>query len=310
MRKISILPSVLTLCNFSCGILSIILCMESLFLRYNNLNAESDSYFMYGCMVVFGGMVFDMLDGRVARMTHSESQFGAELDSLADVCTFGIAPAIVLSTVWFNSMRIDNQWWSAALLAGIIYAICAVLRLAIYNLTASTKAKNYFSGLPSPAAAGAVVSTVLFYKTYCLGIWSDIYSAYISTTIFNKYGEHKTAIYIISAYTIIVALLMVSPFRFAHAANILLGKTGKYWMLLLAVLLIILLIEYPIILLFMAFNGFMIYCIYLNIKNKIKNKEENITKEMEDVFSLDGMIESDNKHEYNENFEDNIEEEK
>ena len=69
--------------------------MESLFYKYNNQTELSNSYFVYGCMIIFGGMIFDMLDGRVARMTHSESQFGAELDSLADVCTFGIAPAIV-----------------------------------------------------------------------------------------------------------------------------------------------------------------------------------------------------------------------
>ncbi len=296
MKKISILPSILTLCNFSCGIISIILCMESLFYKYNNQIKLSESYFMYGCMIIFGGMIFDMLDGRVARMTHSESQFGAELDSLADVCTFGIAPAIVLSTTWVGTMTMDNKWWGIALLAGIIYAVCAVLRLAIYNLSASGEAKNYFSGLPSPAAAGAIVSTILFCKTYCMEFWSKIYSTYFEATFLNKYGEERTAIYIVSIYTIIIGLLMVSPFRFAHAANILFGKTKKYWMLLVLVLIIIIMFEYPIIVLFIVFNGFTIYCIYLNVKNRIMNKEENIEKEMHEVFSFDGAIESDNKH--------------
>ena len=296
MRKISILPSILTLCNFSCGIISIILCIESLFFKYNKEFELSNSYFIYACLIIFGGMVFDLFDGRVARMTHSESQFGAELDSLADVCTFGIAPAIILSTVWINTMKVGDKLWSIALLAGIIYAVCAVLRLAIYNLSASHEAKNYFSGLPSPAAAGSIVGTILFCKTYCTGIWSEFYSNYITTTYLNKYGETKTAIYLISIYVIIIGLLMVSPFRFVHAANILFGKTRKYWMLLLMVLIFILLFEYPIIILFLIFNGFTIYSIFINIKNKVKNKEENIEKEMEGMFSLDGVIELEHKN--------------
>ena len=297
MRKISILPSLLTLCNFACGIISIILCIESLFFKYNHEFELAESYFIYACFIIYGGMVFDMFDGRVARMTHSESQFGAELDSLADVCTFGIAPAIILSTVWIDSMKIGDKLWGIALLAGIIYAVCAVLRLAIYNLSASKEAKNYFSGLPSPAAAGSIVGTILFCKTYCTGIWSDFYSNYITTTYLNKYGETKTAIYLISIYVIIVGVLMISPFRFVHAANILFGKTRKYWMLLLVILMFILLFEYPIIVLFLVFNGFTIYCLFINIKNKVKNKEENIEKEMTGMFSLDGVIEVEYKDE-------------
>ena len=161
MRKISILPSILTLCNFSCGIISIILCIESLFFKYNNEFELSNSYFIYACLIIFGGMVFDLFDGRVARMTHSESQFGAELDSLADVCTFGIAPAIILSTVWINTMKVGDKLWSIALLAGIIYAVCAVLRLAIYNLSASHEAKNYFSGYQ------VLQQQVLLWVQYC-----------------------------------------------------------------------------------------------------------------------------------------------
>lgn len=295
MRKISILPSLLTLCNFSCGVISIILCIQSLFFKYHNELELADSYFIYACFIIYGGMVFDMFDGRVARMTHSESQFGAELDSLADVCTFGIAPAIILSTVWIDGIKLGEKLWGIALLAGIIYAVCAVLRLAIYNLSASSEAKNYFSGLPSPAAAGSIVGTILFCKTYCTGLWSDIYNSYITTTYLNKYGETKTAIYLISIYVIIIGVLMISPFRFVHAANILFGKTRKYWMLLLVILLFILLFEYPIIVLFLAFNGFTIYCLFINIKNKVKNKEENIEKEMAGMFSLDGVIEIENK---------------
>ena len=78
-----------------------------------------------------------------------------------------------------------------------------------------------------------------------MGFWSEIYSEYFESTFLSKYGEVRTAIYIISIYTIIIGLLMVSPFRFAHAANILLGKTRKYWMLLLLVLLIIIMFEIP-----------------------------------------------------------------
>ena len=301
MRKISMLPSILTLCNFVCGLISLTLCLQSVVCKYNSHISKADEYFTYACFMIFIGMVFDMLDGRVARMTHSESQFGAELDSLADVCTFGIAPAFILATVWVNNMTINSKWWSFSLLAAIIYSVCAVLRLAIYNLSASKEAHNYFSGLPSPAAAGALISVILFGKSYIVNIWHDIYINYLNDTFLQSYGEKITAIYLISIYAIAIGLLMVSHFRFVHAANILLGKTIKHWILLFAILVIILLFQYPIIVLFFMFNGFMFYCLFVNVKNKLINKEENIEKDMEELFTFDGVIEVDNEEQNKDN---------
>jgi CDP-diacylglycerol--serine O-phosphatidyltransferase len=103
-------------------------------------------------------MVLDTLDGFLARLTKSSSAFGVELDSLADVVSFGLAPAI-LSFTW-GLWSLGRLGWAA----GFVYVTAAAMRLARFNIqTASTTDKRYFAGLPSPAAAGVIASTVYMY---------------------------------------------------------------------------------------------------------------------------------------------------
>ena len=103
-------------------------------------------------------MVVDTLDGFFARLTHSQSAFGAELDSLADVVSFGVAPAILAFT--WGLWSLGRVGW----VAGFIYVTAAAMRLARFNIQSSTAAdKRYFAGLPSPAAAAVTASTVYMY---------------------------------------------------------------------------------------------------------------------------------------------------
>ncbi len=105
-------------------------------------------------IAILFALVFDGLDGRIARLTNTSSKFGAEYDSLSDMVSFGVAPALVMFSWALGDL--GKFGWSAA----FIYVACAALRLARFNTQIDTADKNYFTGLASPAAACVIVSTV------------------------------------------------------------------------------------------------------------------------------------------------------
>ena len=114
---------------------------------------------------IFVAMVFDGLDGRVARWTGTESVFGKEYDSLADMVAFGLAPALV-AYQWGHERIAEygNAWGRFGWIAAFFYAVCAALRLARFNARAATADKRFFEGLPSPSAA-AVVAAFVWYSS-------------------------------------------------------------------------------------------------------------------------------------------------
>jgi CDP-diacylglycerol--serine O-phosphatidyltransferase len=105
-------------------------------------------------LAIFVAMLFDGLDGRVARLTNTSSKFGAEYDSLSDMVSFGVAPALVVFSWGLGGL--GKFGWSVA----FIYLACAALRLARFNTQIDTADKNYFTGLASPAAASVIASAV------------------------------------------------------------------------------------------------------------------------------------------------------
>jgi CDP-diacylglycerol---serine O-phosphatidyltransferase len=113
--------------------------------------------FDYAAMSIFVAMVMDSLDGRVARMTNTQTAFGAELDSIADMVSFGAAPALIVYEWALKSLPSPR----IALAAAFIYAACAALRLARFNVQIGTVDKRFFNGLPSPAAAAVLAGFVL-----------------------------------------------------------------------------------------------------------------------------------------------------
>ena len=145
-RGMYIIPSFFTVSNIFCGFYSI-------------SSAMRGNYELAGILIGIA-MILDTLDGRIARLTHTASEFGVQLDSLADVITFGVAPAM-LCYQWaflnFELHIIDRAGW----LACFLFVVCAASRLARFNVqTTVVHDKRYFIGMPTPAAAGMVASTV------------------------------------------------------------------------------------------------------------------------------------------------------
>jgi CDP-diacylglycerol--serine O-phosphatidyltransferase len=126
----------------------------ALFAGFYAIIAAMRGDFENAAVAIFFAMVLDGLDGRIARLTNTSSKFGAEYDSLADMVSFGVAPALVMFSWGLGGL--GKFGWSAA----FIYVACAALRLARFNTQIETADKNYFTGLASPAAAGIIASTV------------------------------------------------------------------------------------------------------------------------------------------------------
>jgi CDP-diacylglycerol--serine O-phosphatidyltransferase len=134
-----------------------------LFSGFYAVVAAIDKNFDHAGLAIFLAMIFDTLDGRLARLTGTESAFGKEYDSLADMVAFGLAPAIV--TYQWGVVRIGeygHHWGRFGWLACFFYAVAAALRLARFNARSATADKNYFEGLPSPSAAAIVAAFVWF----------------------------------------------------------------------------------------------------------------------------------------------------
>ena len=139
----SIIPNLFTLANLFCGFGSII--------------ASTEGDFERAALLILLSGVFDALDGAVARLVRSTSEFGVELDSLCDVVSFGVAPSIMLWSVFYH------EWLNWGLLIASLPALMGVLRLARFNVQlTSMEDKAYFRGMPIPAAAFTIVSYVIF----------------------------------------------------------------------------------------------------------------------------------------------------
>ncbi len=126
----------------------------ALFAGFYAVIAAMRGHFESAAIAIFFAGVFDGLDGRIARLTNTSSKFGAEYDSLADMVSFGVAPALVMFSWALGDL--GKFGWSAA----FIYVACAALRLARFNTKIDSADKNYFTGLASPAAAAIIASTV------------------------------------------------------------------------------------------------------------------------------------------------------
>jgi CDP-diacylglycerol--serine O-phosphatidyltransferase len=140
-RGIYLLPNAITTAALFCGFYAIVMAMTQ--------------RFEYAALAIFAAMVLDGLDGRVARMTHTQSEFGAQYDSLSDMISFGAAPALVMFE--WSLMGLGKWGW----LAAFVYCACAALRLARFNTNIAVVDKRYFQGLPSPAAAALVAGFIL-----------------------------------------------------------------------------------------------------------------------------------------------------
>jgi CDP-diacylglycerol--serine O-phosphatidyltransferase len=144
MRKIYIVPNFVTTANMFCGFYSVVASMQG--------------DFGTAAWAIVAASVFDMLDGRIARLAKATSQFGVEYDSLSDLISFGMAPAILLYK--WSLEPFGRLGW----LAAFLFVACGALRLARFNVMSSVLPKGFFQGLPIPIAAGVVATMIIFHQ--------------------------------------------------------------------------------------------------------------------------------------------------
>ncbi len=199
-RGIFLLPNLFTTGALFCGFYAVIAAMRG--------------SFEAAAIAIFFAMFFDGLDGRVARMTNTSSKFGAEYDSLSDMVSFGVAPALVMFSWALGDL--GKFGWSAS----FIYLACAALRLARFNAQIDTSDKNYFTGLASPAAAAIIASTV--WVCHDLGWVGDALPF-----------EMAVAVGILTAVT---GILMIANFRYSSFKGIDLHGRVPFFVMILVVL--------------------------------------------------------------------------
>jgi CDP-diacylglycerol--serine O-phosphatidyltransferase len=219
-RKVfAVLPTLLTLCNAACGFAAITITAK--------VGPEhfGGSELITASQLIFLAMLFDMLDGSAARLTNQTSDFGAQLDSLCDAISFGLAPAFIflqlshpahhlMDTIAVAPFQFHPRLlWAIA----VLFMTCAILRLARFNVeTDDEDSHEFFSGLPSPAAAGVIASlpigleelkgqlsaggTLASVEGYSRWIWSVL-------------------VVLVPLITLATAMLMVSRLRYAHVFN-------------------------------------------------------------------------------------------
>jgi CDP-diacylglycerol---serine O-phosphatidyltransferase len=210
--NIYVLPNLLTIMNMFFGFYAII-------------HAIMGEYQLAAYAIV-GAAVFDLLDGRVARMTRSTSEFGAELDSLSDLVSFCVAPSVLLF-LW-SLQPFGRIGW----LASFFFVACGALRLARFNVQKSVINKAYFQGLPTPMAAGIVASSVM---------------------AFNDLSWEGSGSYILLSMTILLSVVMVSTFPYRSFKDIDFKHRLPFRYLVFGVFLVAIIAIEPEVMLFVTF---------------------------------------------------------
>ncbi|MCG8533905.1 MAG: CDP-diacylglycerol--serine O-phosphatidyltransferase [Pseudomonadales bacterium] len=193
----------------------------ALFSGFYAIVASMNGLYEQGAIAIFVAMVLDGFDGRIARMTNTTSEFGAQYDSLSDCISFGVAPALVCYS-WSLS-ELGKVGWMVA----FVYAACAALRLARFNVQIETADKRYFTGLPSPAAAAVVAGMVWFG-----------YEQQLS-------GDATFVALVAAAITAFSAVMMVSNVKYSSFKELDFKGRVPFVAILIAVLVIAVVSVYP-----------------------------------------------------------------
>ena len=243
MRKVAILPTLCTLANGMCGVTAIMFItnigpatgMEPILARAT------------AGWLLFLAMLFDVLDGYLARRANQASQFGAELDSLCDAVSFGAAPAVFL--VQLGSIVAFQPVKNLIYVIALLYVSCAILRLARFNVTTTLddKSHRYFQGLPSPAAAGCIASLVVLRYNLTDLKWVSIETADLIMASASPLAG------------LAVALLMVSRIQYVHLANRVLLRRRNFGKVVQAVIVVMLVIAFRELALGLCFWGYALY---------------------------------------------------
>jgi CDP-diacylglycerol--serine O-phosphatidyltransferase len=236
-RGVALLPALFTLGNCLCGFASIhYASRESVSIPDSR---EASPYAIAGYFI-FAAMLFDMFDGFVARLTRSASDFGAELDSLADMVSFGVAPAFLsiqlitdllhktpgVKTLDIPGPFSDDAWGRFFWIIAAIYVSCTAMRLARFNVINKHEVSSHmnFRGMPSPGAAAVVASTIIFFET--LYAPRHVIPFNVSPGVLDML--RSVFPYLLPIVVLIAALLMVSRFAYTHLINRFLRGRKKF----------------------------------------------------------------------------------
>jgi CDP-diacylglycerol--serine O-phosphatidyltransferase len=262
--KIYLLPNLMTAGNLCSGFLATLKILEGALLQ-NTDPADADYSFRFaiGCILV--ACIFDALDGRVARLGGNESAFGREFDSIADIVSFGVAPALMVNRIILRDT--PNLGWMVA----SIYLVCGALRLARFNCLAasdSAAANREFKGFPIPAAAGLVASLTLFM------LWLS-----------NDQIEHWLAKWVLPALLLFLSWMMFSGFKYPSFKSINWRTTRSVpKFILIVTVLIFTIMNYQ----WMPFAIFTTYLLYGFLRPFLSRKmKEEIEEEVEEDEPLE-----------------------
>ncbi len=221
-KSIYLIPNLFTLGALFSSFYGILLALNASILGTNDYKSAA--------FAVFVAMVLDGMDGRAARRFNAQSEFGAQLDSLADMVSFGVAPAIIAYT-W--QLHFFSLGWAVA----FIYCACAALRLALFNVLIGVVDKRWFVGVPSPAAAALVAGLV----------WISY-----DVKLTNLVGS-DIMLYLSLFMVLYAGISMVVPFKFWSFKDLHVRKKVPFYFMFIPIAIFILLIQMPAITLFAAF---------------------------------------------------------
>ena len=216
LKYITILPSLITILNGVCGFTAIVFASKGVV-----LGLERFSCFSIAGYLILLAMIADMLDGRIARKVKSTSSFGGQLDSLCDIISFGVAPAfLMLKVLEYKLAGLDglnpiflNFLQRFIWLAAAAYISCAAIRLARFNVEneEDESAHMSFVGMPTPAAAGVIVSLVIFHQEILQQLPAE------GMRVQLNYGDGILCV--LPFFVLGLSLLMVSRIRYSHILN-------------------------------------------------------------------------------------------
>lgn len=248
--KIFFLPNLMTACNLACGFFAVLMILKGQIevqkvtgdgiLAAKEYYEVSRQYYQYAILLIFGSCLFDLLDGRLARLGGQDSPFGQEFDSLADIISFGMAPAMLLSRAVL--FPLGNIGWGIAL----IYLVCGAMRLARFNCLAMAPKKSGsgsdFRGIPIPMAAGFIASLTfliidLYKNDHEVGVWK----------------------YVLAGVMLGLSWLMISDVRYPSFKTVDWKTRGTFTTIVGAVVLVFLTIRFRYIMPVVLFSSYLLY---------------------------------------------------
>ena len=245
--KIYFLPNLMTACNLACGFFAVLMIFKGLSVVEQSPVASSKEhfeivsrYYEYAILLIFGSCIFDLLDGRLARLGGKESPFGREFDSLADIISFGMAPAMLLSRAVL--FPLGNIGWGIAL----IYLVCGALRLAKFNCLAALPRRegdtHDFRGLPIPMAAGFIASLTFLLNDFYQGD--------------RELGAWK---FVLAGAMLLLSWLMVSDIRYPSFKKVGWKTRGTLGAIVIGVVLIFMTIQFRYVMPVVLFSAYLVY---------------------------------------------------